>query len=590
VSVPVAAAPRRHFLIFSPHSSVWVHAFPEALMAETLLRAGHQVTMVGCRGAMARQCTTFGANGFTGPIDPATRNAICGACTRQQALLSSEMGLQRVYIEDLLTAEDRSAIAALDAQPVERLVDLERDGIPVGRLATYETVLAAKKRNFLFTDAEAESYRGYLQGALMAMTAVGRLLEHDRPYAVVTYNSLYAVNRCISLLAQSRGIRTISLHAGTNLSNRLESLMIVEGNNFDHMRHLKTLWPRYESLPLSPAVARRVTDHLLEVIRGDSVFAYSAPVTATSNVRERFGVKAHQRVLLATTSSHDERFAAETIGAVAPMPAALFAEQVEWIKHLFSLVAARDDLFLVVRVHPREFPNKREGQLSEHARQLQKEFAEAPRNVAINWPSDQISMYDLACETDVVLNGWSSAGKEMAMLGIPVVGYSAELLGYPASLNAIGETAHAYEAAIEQALATGWSFERIRMTYRWLALEHVHSAVNIGDGFSARRQKGRSGRVLNGISRRLWGPDFAERRDLRRRPHRLAQADVAVQAFMEPAKSVADVVSPDAVSTELETASLTHELGRIAEALHLERRRGTPLAQAILGFLERAKA
>src|SRR5262249_27070023 len=157
----------------------------------------------------------------------------------------------------------------------------------------------------------------------------------------------------------------------------------------------------------------------------------------------------------------------------------LFKTQIDWLQFLLSFLAERSDLFLIVRIHPREFPNKREQVQSHHARRLKEALSQLPANVAVNWPSDGISMYDLVDQTDMFLNSWSSVGKEMSLLGIPVVIYSPELPFYPQDLNYCGFTVKEYVHAIEQALDDGWSFERSRRAYRWSALEFHHAPIYI---------------------------------------------------------------------------------------------------------------
>src|SRR5262249_46386450 len=162
----------------------------------------------------------------------------------------------------------------------------------------------------------------------------------------------------------------------------------------------------------------------------------------------------------ATLSSPDERFAAQTVGAQGSDEDLLFPKQIDWIRALLRFVASRPDLFLLIRVHPREFPNKREGVLSQNAGLLAKTLETLPPNSRVNWPADQVSLYDLANYTDVVLNSWSSAGKEMALLGIPVVAYSPDLILYPADLNCVGTTEADFFRKVDQALADGWTLER----------------------------------------------------------------------------------------------------------------------------------
>lgn len=577
----------RKFVFFSPHSSVWVHAFPEALVAEALVAAGHEVIVVGCGNIMSMQCTTFATKGFNGTADSGVRSRVCTECIRCQERITTKMALGRIFLEDLLSPDDIAEVdRALDRKTVKQLLQIERHGIPVGRIAAYETLLNGKKRDFAFNHSEANAYVGYVRGSLLALRAMEGLFGREAPFALVTYNSLYAVNRSISLLAESRGIKAMSLHAGPNLSTWLETLLIGRGNGYDHPTHLKSLWPLFSALPCGAAAAAHITDHLVESSKGESAFTYSSPVTSVGDLRRRFGVRPHQKILLATMSSYDERFAAEAVGAIAPPVSTLFPQQVDWIKHLIGLISERDDWFLIVRVHPRDFPNKREGQLSDHARTLQKEFSAAPPNVAINWPADLISMYDLACETDVILNGWSSAGKEMAMLGLPVVGYSAALLGYPETLNIIGETHAAYLDGIESALKSGWSFERMRMTYRWLALEQIYSVADISDGFSRRRvRRSMFRRAIERIWRLVFNQDFLESRDMRRRPRPLKNTALIVKAFVGANNSLADVAEKPVATFAEETAALTVELSRIAAHLRLSTRPDSLLARSILGFL-----
>ena len=114
---------------------------------------------------------------------------------------------------------------------------------------------------------------------------------------------------------------------------------------------------------------------------------------------------------------------------------------------------------------------------------LERELSNLPANVRVNWPSDQLSLYAIAEHADVFLNAWSSAGKEMALLGLPVVVYCPAMLLYPADLNYVGVTRDSYFDAIETALREGWSFQRVRRAYRWCVLEYVRAVADIGDGF-----------------------------------------------------------------------------------------------------------
>jgi hypothetical protein len=319
---------------------------------------------------------------------------------------------------------------------------------------------------------------------------------------------------------------------------------------------------------------QRITDHFLVLFRGGSIFGYSSRTRGSSNgLRERFGASPGQRILVAAMSSYDELFAAETAGARPSLPQ-LFPRQVDWIRALVEFVRQRKDLLLVIRVHPREFPNKREGVKSEHAALLEAALADLPPNVRVNWPGDKVSLYDLANEASAFLTAWSSVGKEMATLGLPVVTYCPQLLLYPAALHEAATTLPDYHAAIERALASGWSLERVRKAYRWLAVEHRHGVVDIADGYAHRegsfveRVWRRLSRTIHpGLESRLEGA--AQWLDCVRRPRRLAEAAAIAQLVSSGGRTPLELKEPqvDGPSREEETRALKRELGRMRAAL-----------------------
>jgi CDP-glycerol glycerophosphotransferase (TagB/SpsB family) len=199
-------------------------------------------------------------------------------------------------------------------------------------------------------------------------------------------------------------------------------------------------------------------------------------------------------------------------------PELMFPTQVEWMQELIDHVAKRADLFLVIRVHPRELPNLRDKIHSTPAKRLAVALTNLPPNVKVNWPEERISLYDLLPHVDVGLNGWSSTGKEMALLGIPVVLFTGEILFYPASLNILASTKDEYFSLIDDACTAGWSFERVRQVFRWLAVEYTLGTINISDGFTYKEGARSLYRRVIGRLRRIFAYRF-EARQLGRTLH-----------------------------------------------------------------------
>jgi hypothetical protein len=530
---------------------------------------------VTCGRQLEAGCVAMSAQGVSSAASFERKAEICSRCEGNKRILIREFGFSGCDLSDALTPEDLVETDRILSEITrDNFLELTIAGVDVGRIALYEFLLDRKKSALGFeTDAEWRQYLVGLRNTLYAVLGGERLLERELPDAVVVYNALYSVNRAVCKLATARGISQYFLHAGGNLAHRLQTLLLAKGNTFELLRHAVEVWPAYRDVPVDPQIAQVVTDHFLELLRGRSVFAYSSPRSAENKtLLETFGISSSQKVICATLSSYDERFAAETIGALSPPNDLLFPTQTEWIAALIEFVRTRPDRFLVIRVHPREFPNKREGVKSLHASKLEALLRNLPSNVAINWPTDQLALYGLAEIVDVFLNAWSSVGKEMSLLGIPVVLYSSDLPLYPADINYLGTTYQSYFDAVEQAIADGWQPNNIVRTYRWCAVEYGRMLVDIADAYGGTEHLpiGILDRVRAKFFRTFF-PYRQQKTDCRARPPQPRSESVINTLFVSGAQTILDLAHPappshEAVSPEM--AVLRREIDRILKVMY----------------------
>jgi hypothetical protein len=435
-------------------------------------------------------------------------------------------------------------------------------------MALYEILIQIKKGTLDLVPGEWLRYRASIKNAIVVLRVAQRLFDEHRPDRVVVYNALYSVNRVICRLAEIRGVPQYYLHAGDNLSKRLQTLVLARNHAFYYYDYLRSIWPRFRERPCSPQAMGSSTNHLLEVAKGRSAWAYSAASKPGVDIRKIFGIREDQKIMCASMSSDDERFGGEIAGVLPSLDGLLFPKQVDWIRALIDYVVDRKDLFLVIRVHPREFPNKREGVLSEHAKTLMTAFATLPANVKVNWPADDISLFDLANITDVFANGWSSAGKEMAWLGLPVVLYSNDLTLYPPDLNYVGTTLSDYYRQIDRAIHDGWDAERIRKTYRWCAIEYEYSPLDISESFSRSEHGSFLQKAVKKIMRTV-ASTREQQRDCRDRTARLSSAARIERILRDQLMSPVDADDPIApVSYPEETRALKGEVHRVVTGLY----------------------
>jgi len=500
---------------------------------------------------------------------PARKDRVCRLCKKNGEIIRRRFGFAGPDLIDLATGEDQAFADDLIASVApHNHPDLVLDQVEVGKIALYEMLIQTKTGELNFDPDERQRYHANLKNVIVVLRLAQRILSELRPDRIIVYNALYSVNRTVCRLAELRGIPQYYLHAGDNLSNRLQTLVLARNHAFFHYYNLRSRWPDFENRPCSSNAMIAATDHLLEMARGRSIWAYSAAPRGFADLRQRFRIADGQRVICATMSSDDERFGGEIAGVLPAPGNLLFLTQVDWIRALIGYVESRSDLCLVIRVHPREFPNKRERVLSDHARMLKEAFATLPRNVRVNWPTDAISLYDLAGITDVFANAWSSAGREMAWLGLPVVLYSPELTLYPPNLNYVGTTEPEYFGQIEQALRDGWNAERIRKTYRWCAVDLSFATLDISESFPVDEHRSFLKKIIDRSIRSI-APTYRQRKNVGDRAPRLFSAERINRILSEEMTGTIDLGDFDAANSyEEETKFLKREVGRIVEGLY----------------------
>ncbi len=556
-------------LFFSPHAGVWIHAFPEALVAEALQQQGHEIIYVGCGGLLRSHCVSMSAASVPFEASPEKKEQICRRCRRNDRTIRGSFSFAGPQIVGLASSEDLSfADQLISSVAPADYPELVLDRVEVGRIALYEMLIQSKRGALDFDPGELLRYQANLKNVIVVSRIVRRLMTEIEPDRIVLYNALYSVNRTVCRLAEIRGIPQYYLHAGDNISNRLQTIVLAKNQPFFNYQKLREKWPEFENRPCPSDAMTAGTNHLLEVARGRSIWAYSDAPRGFVDLRNNFRIEQGQKVICATMSSDDERFGAEIAGVLPSLVGVLFPKQVDWIRALIDYTKDRSDLCLVIRVHPREFPNKREGVLSDHAKMLKEAFANLPRNVKVNWPTDSISLYDLAGITDVFANAWSSAGREMAWLGLPVVLYSKELPLYPPDLNYVGTTEPEYFRQIEGALRDGWDAKRIRRIFRWSAVDLFYASLDISESFSVSEHSSifRKGarKLLNTIL-----PTGGQRVDCHKRAPLLASAGRMNRILIDELDGAIDLddVVPR-VSYEEETVFVKREVRRIAQALY----------------------
>ena len=98
-------------------------------------------------------------------------------------------------------------------------------------------------------------------------------------------------------------------------------------------------------------------------------------------------------------------------------------EDVNLLNSFIEYAKNNQDLHFIIRIHPREYKNYSHSLSSEMYYELLELLKNVPKNISLNLPKQKISIYEIAKDVDLVLNSWSSVGKDLALIGLPVITY-----------------------------------------------------------------------------------------------------------------------------------------------------------------------
>jgi hypothetical protein len=590
-------------LFFSPFSNVWEHAYPVSLVANGLQERGVAIEVMNCEGLYQDFCIAMSAAGLTAESSLKKRVQVCNACNKRRKFLSKEFDFSNHVLEQFVSEGDSELVASLTGKiTVENWFSFIFHEIPIGRYAAYEFLLHYKILGTSIPEKLFPFYLDQLRLSIMTLIAAERALSLIQPDVVLTYNRLYGVNHAFLAVAEQRKIPTYSLQGGAHITHHGESITLFKDSQSLFQVLDSPSWKEASEETINLAEAELVTSHLVGLLGASSAFAYSSGFDSLepSVLREKLSIRPNTPVMLIPMSSEDELNAAELADFLPDRSSRpnLFKDQFSWIRHIFDFASKNPDLSFVLRLHPRMYPNKREGILAPVVEKVIELIQEAPDNVCINYPTDEISLYDLLQIVDVVLGYRSTVGLEASAFGIPVVApANKDFFTYPDEISRTAYTKQEFDQNIHLALAEGWNIENTRRAYRWLSYLFTRVAADLSGSISSKPISVRPKKP--GLRLWLWrkmvflmiqfGPMVRERLSLRKKNLPLQANEKIFEVISEVKNNLTEVrnLSSRNANKPEETAALVEQLEFFLKNYWSNIHEEDSLAQRVRYFLER---
>ncbi|MDQ1620018.1 MAG: hypothetical protein QOE19_2587 [Actinomycetota bacterium] len=364
---------------------------------------------------------------------------VCPPCVAAGHDAFDALGLPVRSLGDQLDVSD-----ALEIKAQVEAMDVARLGNPAAaaQSAVVEHARAGALRYYGLGDLRTESrgeevLRLYLRAALTTERSMRRLLEREDFEVVLFHHGIYVPQGIVGEVCRDRGLRVVN----SNPAYRKQTLIFSHGDSY-HKTMLSEPISRWADEPLGP-VREAVLDAYLRSRRtgeGDWIHFNTAPDEAAQSVYAETGLDPDKPIVgLLSNVVWDAQL---HYGSNA------FPGMVEWVHHTIEAFGRRDDVQLLIRVHPAEVTGavpSRQPLLDE----IRSAFPRLPSNVAVVAPESKLSTYVAMDLCDSVLIYNTKTGIELSAVGIPVVVAGEAWIrgkGFSTDVSSVEE----YDAALAQ--------------------------------------------------------------------------------------------------------------------------------------------
>lgn len=326
--------------------------------------------------------------------------------TWDQPIGKFDLRRQNLYARQVLAPANAllRVQSLLEVQPFSRQLPSELVKA-VERVSNFDTQYTLQVENI---SKEDPVYRlRYERNLEAALNARAWLAAHKPDVAIIPNGTIQEMG-VVYQVAQHLQIPTVTFE----FSDQREHIWLAQDDEI--MRHnTDDLWTARGGDPLEEDQVQRLQSMFsarqdAKTWKNFTRQWQDTPTEGATAVQRKLGLDDRPVVLLATN----------VLGDSLTLGRQVFSETMaEWIERTVAFFLQREDVQLVIRVHPGEMLTHGTSMLDV----IEAKFERLPEHIHLVRPDEKVNTYDLLEVTDFGLVYTTTVGLEMAMRGIPVV-------------------------------------------------------------------------------------------------------------------------------------------------------------------------
>lgn len=474
------------YLFFCPESLVTPHFTIIKLLAQCAEDESRKAKITKCWNLFSR-CVSLGSINCNINASDNEKKNVCFECYYKRQKYFGINKISEIWMPKYWDSKKQeilnAALLKFDNDPFSKIYN----NISFGKLCSMDLALACKVSNFKkTTELEKNLWRQLVETSLKTYLCVEEVLKKNKVQNLIYFND-YAQNISAALAARNAKIKITAITQASNKNIDRTKVIIRPTFTAKYLPRPASEWINWRSLPLSQNQIHEISEDILLRLKGAGSHIYSPKIFESVDCKNK---QKSSKKIVVFTSSLDEVSAnflqKKELGIKSkfksPFGDNLKEFHIKWLQELKKWVLKNKGYTMIVRIHPREGPNKRENYSSDHLINLRKKIKPQTNKFEILWPEDKISSYAIACDADLVLTSWSTIGLEFARLGIPVLSATNGISGFP------NETFHywtrnkkKYFQKIKELAKKKLSFSQIKLAFRYWHYFTLAGAIDLSD-------------------------------------------------------------------------------------------------------------
>lgn len=385
----------------------------ESLLAAALEIRGAQVHMLLCDEVLPACMECINKINIS-PDDiiktKRLRKRLCLSCYSPAKRALSKLGIN-IYTYSQFLSEDDLITASTLARNInaEKISDFIYKGLRIGEHALAGTLRFYAKGELSYTTTEIEILRKYCESALLTALAIEKIISKEEYNIAVFHHGIYVPQGIIGEVCRKRNVRVVNWV----MAYRRQCFIFSHHDTYHHtlMNESPEAW---EDIQFDTEKRNKIVSYLQSRKNGinDWISFQDNNISDNEALIRDLKLDRNKPIIAMLTNVIWD--------AQLHYPNNIFTSMKEWIIETINFFTRREDLQLIIRIHPAEI----RGELPSRQKVkdiILKHFKEIPRNIFIVEPDSLINTYELIKKVKTAIIYGTKTGLELSCTGLPVI-------------------------------------------------------------------------------------------------------------------------------------------------------------------------